>query len=202
MRDKHTPGYKCAFHDDRQDECKVYSGDVPCEPVATLPCVKLKVRELESGRLVVEVLAFDQRELTERGTVSVYSAAHVTRLQAEVDQWKSVVQDFAERRDELKHELDMRDGQRDTLQSELTKAQELLDEAATAVGEYGDSLISRGNTDAGTTMLDLERKLRADQHQSAPSAKCEPLTHKFVGGKCSVCGFVMYAPAAKGGSDV
>jgi hypothetical protein len=42
----------------------------------------------------------------------------------------------------------------------ITLSRELLDAAAVAVGEWGDSLLSRCNPGHGTAMLDLERELR------------------------------------------
>jgi hypothetical protein len=42
----------------------------------------------------------------------------------------------------------------------ITLSRELLDAAAVAVGEWGDSLCSRCNPGHGTAMLDLERELR------------------------------------------
>ncbi|WP_313429078.1 hypothetical protein [Pseudomonas sp.] len=53
--------------------------------------------------------------------------------------------------------------------------QDLLDRAATAIGQYGDSLLDRGQREACVDLLDLEREVR-DLEQEFRGAFAQPCT--------------------------
>ncbi|MCP2076381.1 UNVERIFIED_ORG: hypothetical protein J2Y77_005817 [Pseudomonas lini] len=61
----------------------------------------------------------------------------------------------------------------------VTLSRELVDAAAVAVGEWGDSLLSRCNPGHGTAMLDLEREIRDALADPVPPAGAELEVERF-----------------------
>lgn len=98
---------------------------------------------------------------------------HITRLQAE----NAVLQ----------QRLNVADQRNDDLQSELTKARELLAEASAWI---------KSNSCHGTDAIDLWERLDS-AHQSAPAACWTPENHECPGDGIGACKKCPNAPAAK-----
>lgn len=139
--------------------------------------------------------------------VIAFAAAHVTRLQAEVDTLKQQVEWRGEMAASNERQYTEQLGKVITLQSELTKARELLNWAEHALCEH-----SFGNSGEVIEHDQLFRDvirgkiIAAASHQSAPAAKPEPTMAEQHGmspeewAEFMAWSEVMKsAPAAKGG---
>lgn len=82
----------------------------------------------------------------------------------------------------------------------VTMSRELLDAATVAVGEWGDSLLSRCNPGHGTAMLDLERELR-DVLNADPVPPAGGEMEDDIGGLISVMRNAVRDDANNGGIE-
>lgn len=160
----------------------LYTHPAPAVDKEQPACAKLKVHELQSGRLVVEVAAFDAGQLSERGIVSVYTHAdpgELERLRGVVNEWETKWQQEA--------------AQVGLLRAQLAKAHGLLRLARQFVVNGVDlGYIQMPDADTPDPAHDLVPKIDAALSASAePSApECGHAACKSLGEPHPFCQFV------------